>query len=228
MTELRVLITGGGRGIGRATALRFAREGAKVVVAARTSSELDAAVADIEAAGGQGLAAQMNVAEHGSVEAAVFRALTFTGGGLDVLVHSAGVMAAQPFGKTDVATWNRHVGVNLSGPFFVTLETLSGLEESERAHVFHVCAPAGREARPGMAAYCATQHGLRGLSEALRLDLGPAIKVTTVYPRPTNTTLHGRAVGAAERAAMDPPEAVAETIWKAFQAGRTGDVDVSG
>jgi len=227
MSQLRVLITGGGRGIGRATALRFAREGAMVVVAARTSSELDAVVAEIDAAGGHGLAAQMNVADHGSVEAAVYRALNFTGGALDVLVNCAGTLAPLAFGKTDVATWNRHIGVNLSGPFFVTLESVQGLEESDRAHVFNVCAPAGREARSGMAAYCATQHGLRGLSEALRLDLGPSIKVTTVFPRPTNTALHGKNP-AADRASMDPPELVAEAIWRAFQDGSTGDLDVSG
>ena len=69
MAPTRIFITGGGRGIGRAIALRFAREGAHVAVAARTSEELDAVVAEIEAAGGQGIACQMNLRDHGSIEA---------------------------------------------------------------------------------------------------------------------------------------------------------------
>ena len=84
MTQPRVLITGGSRGIGRAIALRFAREGARVAIAARGSGELDAVVAEIDAAGGKGRAQQANVADHGSVEAAVYRAVEFLGGALDV------------------------------------------------------------------------------------------------------------------------------------------------
>jgi NAD(P)-dependent dehydrogenase (short-subunit alcohol dehydrogenase family) len=215
MSQLRVLITGGGRGAGRATALRFAKTGAKVVVAARTSSQLDAVVAEIAAAGGEGLAAQMNVADHGSVEAAVFRAVTFTGGGLDVLVNCARVLQPKPIGDTDVTSWRLQLEVNLYGPFLVTLETLDALRESERGHVFNVCAPAAREAGPSLLAYSASQHGLRGFSSALGQDFAPeGIRVTTVFQR---------AQGGGPAA-----EAAAEAIFKAYEAGTTGEVDVSG
>src|SRR4029077_9063146 len=123
----------------------FAREGARVAVAARTSSELDKVVAEINQAGGLGRAQQVNVADHGSVEAAVYRAVEFTGGALDVLVNNAGVFDIKPFAQLDLATWTRHVEVNLSGPFYVTSEALDALLESDRPHVFNVSSLAGRK-----------------------------------------------------------------------------------
>ena len=107
MEAPKVLVTGGGRGIGRAIALRFAREGAWVAVASRTSAEVDAVAAEIEAAGGRGLAAQMNVRDFGSVEAAVYRAIEWAGGTLDVLVNNAGIFSVTPFDKLKLDDFHR-------------------------------------------------------------------------------------------------------------------------
>jgi NAD(P)-dependent dehydrogenase (short-subunit alcohol dehydrogenase family) len=104
-SPLRVFITGGTRGIGRAIALRFAREGAKVCVAARTSPDLDRVVGEIDAAGGQGEACQANMRDHGSVEAAVFRAVDFCDGALDIVVNNAGTFDYGAFEATDMASW---------------------------------------------------------------------------------------------------------------------------
>jgi NADP-dependent 3-hydroxy acid dehydrogenase YdfG len=226
MTELRVLVTGGGRGIGRAIALRFAREGARVAVAARTSSELDKVVAEIDRAGGKGRAQQVNVADHGSVEAAVYRAVEFTGGALDVLVNNAGVFDIKPFDKLDLATWKRHIEVNLNGPFFVTSEALDALLESERAHVFNVSSVAGKRAFPAEVAYCTTKYGLRGFSDALREDLrSKKIRVSTVYPGATDTTIFKNVPGNWDRSQMNKPEDVAEVIWKAYNAPDGTNID---
>ncbi len=101
---LRVFITGGTRGIGRAIALRFAREGAQVCVAARTSPDLDRVVQEIKAAGGDGEACQANMRDHGSVEAAVFRAVDFCGGALDIVINNAGTFDHAAIGSTDMET----------------------------------------------------------------------------------------------------------------------------
>lgn len=226
MSQPRVLVTGAGRGIGRAIALRFARAGAKVAVASRTSSELDALVAEIEKAGGSARAQQMNVADHGSVEAAVWRAVEFTGGALDVLVNNAGVFDIKPFDKMDLATWRRHIEVNLNGPFFVTHEALDALLESGRAHIFNIASAAARKAYPGNTAYCASKFGLRGFSDALRLDLAPkGVRVSTVYPNQTDTTIFDKVAGTWDRSRMNRPEDVAEVVYQAWASPAGTNVD---
>ena len=226
MSSLRVLVTGGSRGIGRAIALRFAREGARVVVAARSSDQLDQVVQEIERAGGKGLAGQLNVIEFGAVEAAMFRALQFTDGALDVLVNCAGVFDVKPFQRMDIATWERNITVNLNGPFHVTLEALQALEQGTRPHVFMINSVAGRQAFPGNTAYCASKFGLKGFADALRLDLAEqGIRVSSVYPGQTDTTIFDRAPGDGDRSKMNRPEAVAEGVWRAYNGGPEADVD---
>lgn len=222
----RILVTGGGRGIGRAIALRFAAPGAAVVVAARTAAEIEAVAEEARARGASALATPMDVADLASVEAALALALEHTGGALDVLVNNAGVFDVRPFRELSPATWYRHVAVNLNGPFHVTWLALKGLERSERAHVFNVSSVAGRRPFPGNTAYCATKYGLRGFGDALRLDLAPAgIRVSTVYPGATDTRIFDGVPGTWDRAAMNRPEEVAEVVWKAWTAPRTAAVD---
>jgi 3-oxoacyl-[acyl-carrier protein] reductase len=225
MSKLRVLVTGGGRGIGRAIALRFAREGAKVAVAARSSDELDKVAAEIQAAGGQGRAQQMNVADHGSVEAAVYRAVEFLEGSIDVLVNNAGVFEIKPFEKLDVASWKRHMEVNVYGAFFVTSEALDALCESPRAHIFNIASTAAKQGFPGNVAYCASKYALRGFGDALRVDLAARkIRVSTVYPGQTDTPIWDKVPGSWDRSKMKKPEDVAEVIWKAYHAPEGADV----
>ncbi|MBL8803586.1 MAG: SDR family oxidoreductase [Planctomycetes bacterium] len=226
MTAPKVLVTGGGRGIGRAIALRFAREGARVVVAARTSTELDNVVAEVERAGGAAIAAQMDVRDFGSVEAAVWRAVQFLGDSIDVLVNNAGVFDVQPIDKLDLAKWRWMQEVNVDGPLYVIKESLDALLESERAHVFNIASAAAKRGFPGNIAYCASKYALRGLSDALREDLRPkGVRVSTVYPGATDTTIFDRVPGAWDRTKMNRPEDVAEVIWRAWNAPASENVD---
>jgi NADP-dependent 3-hydroxy acid dehydrogenase YdfG len=231
MSAPSVLVTGGSRGIGRAIALRFAREGSKVVVASRNSVQLDAVAAEIAKAGGQGLAAQMNVRDQGSVEAAVWRAVEFCGGTLDVLVNNAGVFDVVPFEKLDAATWRKNVEVHLDGAFYVTKECLDALLESGRGHVIQIASIAARQGFAGNVAYCATKYGLRGFSDALRADLAPkGVRVSTIYPGPTDTAIFEGVPGKWDRASMARPEDVAEIVWQAWSAppgADVSDLDVS-
>ena len=218
MAPLRVLVTGGGRGIGRAIALRFAREQARVVIAARTSSELDQVVTEIEALGGKGLATQMNMRDHGSIEAAVYRAVDFCSGTLDILVNNAGVFEVKPIADTDLAMWQRILDVNLTGPYLTTIEALPALRESERGHIFQIASLAARRGFAGSTAYCASKYGLRGFSDALREDLrADKIRISTVYPGPTTTTIFDDLPGEWDKSSMGRPEDVAEVVWQGYQ-----------
>jgi NADP-dependent 3-hydroxy acid dehydrogenase YdfG len=226
MTAPRVLITGGGRGIGRATALRFAREGAYVTVAARTSSQLDAVAQEIDAAGGRGLAANMNVADHGSVESAVWRAVQFMDGGVDVLINNAGVFDLKPITEMRPQDWTFQMEVNLNGPFLVVLESIDHLLDSDRGHIFNVASQAARQGYPGSTAYCASKYGLRGFSDALREDLrDKKVRVSTVYPPQVDTGIWDGIEGDFDRSKMLSPDEVAEAIWQAYNAPDGTDVD---
>lgn len=225
MSQLRVLITGGSRGIGRSIALRFAREGAKVVVAARNSDQLDRVVEEINAAGGQGHAAQMNVEDHGSVEAAVWRATEFTGGPLDVIVNNAGVFEQATLEDTTLESWDRMLGVNLTGPFWVMSEAIHALEEGDKKHVFNISSVAGKQGFPLGTAYCASKYGLRGFSDALREELTErGIRVTTIYPGTTDTTIFDGVPGDWDRSTMNSPDDVAEVVWNTYCAPEGADV----
>jgi 3-oxoacyl-[acyl-carrier protein] reductase len=217
MTQLRVFITGGSRGIGRAIALRFAREGAKVAIAARNSEQLDAVVAEIEAAGGEGHAVQMDIADHNSAEAAIFRANDFFGGTMDLLVNNAGIFSVQPFEDLTLEIWQRFLDINLTGQYVVTLEALGALQESERAHIVNICSTAGKQGFAGSVGYCASKYGLRGFSDGLREDLrDKGIRVSTVYPGPTDTSMLEGVPGDWDKSTMNQPEDVAEVVWQAY------------
>src|SRR5688572_10896823 len=220
-----VLVTGGGRGIGRAIALRFAREGARVAVAARTRAEIERVAREVERVGGAGLAVEMDVTDLDSVERGVAQTLEASGNVLDVLVNNAGVFAIHPFPELSPATWYRILATNLTGPFHATLLALRGLERSRRGHVFNISSIAGKQAFPGNAAYCASKHGLKGFGDALRLDLASrGIRVTTVYPSATDTSIFEGVPGEWDRSKMHRPEDVAELVWRAYVAPEGADV----
>lgn len=230
MSTPYVLITGATRGIGRATALRFAAEGANVAVAARDATRVDEVVSEVRAAGGEGLAVQLNVRDHGSVESAVYRAIEWGGGRLDCLINNAGVLAVKPIWEMTREDWARQIEVNLTGPFWVTLEALEGLEESDRGHVINIASTAARQGFAGSTAYCASKYGLRGFSDALRLDLAEkGIRVSTIYPGATDTRLLDALGPDYDRSQAKPPESVAEVVWQTWSAppgADVGDVDV--
>jgi len=225
----RVFVTGGGRGIGRAIALRFAREGSKVVVAARSSDQLEKVVDEINAAGGQGLAANMNVADHGSVESAVWRAIEFMDNGIDVLINNAGVFNVKPIGAMRPADWDFIHDVNLKGPFLVCLEALDYMGEGEKNHIFNISSTAGKQGFAGSTAYCASKYGLRGFSDALRLEVADDdIRVTTVYPPAVDTTIFDGVDVDIPKEEMLSPERVADVVYDAWvDPNSPDDLDVT-
>ncbi len=226
MTAPYVLVTGATRGIGRAIAHRFAAEGAHVSVASRDATAVDQVVSEIEAKGGKALPVQLNVRDHGSVESAIWRAIEWGDGRLDVLVNNAGVFDVCEFAKIDRAEWARHIETNLTGAFYVTQECLGGLEAAERGTIINIASVAARQGFAGNVHYCASKYGLKGFGDALRVELADkGIRVSTVYPGATDTTIFDNVAGEWDRARMHRPEDVADVVWRVWAAAPGENVD---
>jgi NAD(P)-dependent dehydrogenase (short-subunit alcohol dehydrogenase family) len=160
------LVTGGGRGIGREIALAFAREGARVAVAARTASEIEAVAREC---GHGALALVLDVTDEAACADVVARA-ELELGGLDVLVNNAGAAASQKFTDLDTGTWRRILAVDLDGPFFLTRAAVPGMLARGSGAVIAVASIASKVGAPYVAAYTAAKHGLLGLTRALAAE----------------------------------------------------------
>ena len=148
------IVTGAGRGFGREIAKRLAREGAAVTLVARNRGELEAAVAEIEAAGGKGYAATADVTDRAGVEAAVAAAEAHFGP-TSLLVNNAGV--DRPFGPIGLvdpdAWWGAHA-IHVRGPLLFMGAVLPGMRERRRGHIVNIASLGGKEVTPNMSAYC--------------------------------------------------------------------------
>jgi NAD(P)-dependent dehydrogenase (short-subunit alcohol dehydrogenase family) len=206
------LVTGAGRGIGRAVARALAAEGARVTAVARTASELQALVREIEAAGGQAVFHAGDLRQRGVCEAAVDRAVK-AHGGLQILVNNAGVGGHAPVAETSDDSWDEILGTNLTAVFRMTRAALPHLTRGG-GQVFMVSSLAGSNAIAGMAAYCASKAALDHFARCLMLEVRHAgVKVTTLAPGSVDTGFGGRAEGGRERSSwMLRPEDVAGAV----------------
>jgi ketoreductase len=192
-----ILITGGGRGIGRAIALAFAEPGATIVIAARTSAQLESTAAEIRARGAQAVALILDVTDAASIQAA-FARLTESGNRVDVLVNNAGVGGGQPVAGSDEEAWRRIIDTNVTGTYLVSRSALPLIPDGGR--VINLSSVLGRFGVPGYTAYCASKHAVIGFTRALALELTPrAITVNAVCPGwvETDMAVQGMSLGAA-------------------------------
>ena len=176
------LITGGGRGIGRAIALAFAREGAQVALAARTTAQVEAVAAEARALGRKAVAVSCDVADRAQVDAAV-RATAEALGPIQVLVNNAGIAASAKATETDDALWEQHLRVNLTGAFYATRAVLPAMVAAGWGRIVNIASTAARQGFPYVAAYVASKHGLLGLTRALAVEVvGAGITVNAICP----------------------------------------------
>ncbi|MBN1917368.1 MAG: SDR family oxidoreductase [Verrucomicrobia bacterium] len=185
MTDLTgrvVFITGGGKGIGRALALAFARAGADVAICGRDTGALKETARETEATGRRALAVRADVADEAQVNAAVAQVLDAFGS-IDVLINNAGEFLLKEFVELTAEEWDRVLGTNLRGMFLVCKTVVAHMIERGSGHIFNVSSLGGRRPLKRATAYCASKYGVVGFSKALARELKPhGIKLQIVYP----------------------------------------------
>ena len=186
LTGKVVAVTGGGRGIGRAIAQALAREGARVAV-----GDLDGEAAEQTAAtlGQSGLGIGVDVTDHAGLIAFLDQVEQLLGP-LDVLVNNAGIMAVTPLVEESAESIARQLDINLRAVIHGTQEAMRRMVPRGTGHIVNMASIAGRSGFPHLATYCATKHGVVGLSEAARVELrNTGVEVSVVMPSIVRTEL---------------------------------------
>ena len=187
------LITGGGRGLGKAMARAFAEAGADVMISSRTEEELRSAAAEIS----EGLDVRVewmavDMVEREQVDGLAAETLSRLGR-VDILVNNAGSNIPQPIDEVSDEAWDRIVELNLSSCLRLTRALVPQMKERKWGRVIHISSVLGLGGKEGRSAYCSTKSALVGLARASALDLGPHnITVNCIAPGPFLTDLPGK------------------------------------
>ncbi len=202
-----IVLMGASSGIGREAALRFAGQGAKVVVSARTAEDLDSLVAAIRERGGVATAVPADTTDYAAVQA-VAAAAVAEHGRLDTWMQVAGVGLWATFEQTTVEEFRRVIDVDLMGQVHGAKAALPHLRREGRGALVHVSSIEARRAVPLHSAYAAAKHGVDGFLEALRVELrheGLPIAVTQIMPGTIDTPIFDKARTKVGRKPMGPP-----------------------
>jgi len=221
MTDLRakiVLITGAGSGVGRATAVALAREGATTVLVGRRREPLDGTARLVAAAGGRSLTAPADITDEASVRGMVEGVRQTFGNEIDILVAAAGVGLYGPVADYSLADWHATLATNLTGVFLCCREVLPGMRANGAGAIVAIGSGAGKQGYANLAAYSASKFGLIGLMQSLAAEVGDqGIKVGTILPGSIATEFAGKLMAdveagrAAGRSYLEP-EDVAEAV----------------
>lgn len=178
----KAIITGGSRGLGKATALAFAKEGIDVAITGRDKARLEETVNELKALGVNATYAIFDVGNQNEVKTSV-KQLVQDLGGVDILVNNAGIAAFGNFLEMDAEQWTAIMQTNVMGMYFVTREVLPFLIEKNQGDIINVSSTAGLSGNAGTSAYSASKFAVIGLSEALMKEVRKDnIRVCTLTP----------------------------------------------
>jgi NAD(P)-dependent dehydrogenase (short-subunit alcohol dehydrogenase family) len=192
------VVTGGGSGMGRAIALAYCREGAKVAVADINAEAAGETVERLRGAGGEGFAVQVDVTRKPQT-LAMAQAVLRRYGRIDILVNNAGARCLKGFLEHTEDDWRRMIDVNLTGHFFCAQAVVPSMLAGGKGKVINVASIAAHTGRPDRIAYCAAKAGVMGLTRAMAMDLrGKNICVTAISPGSIATPMNEAAATSAE------------------------------
>ena len=228
-TDRVAFITGAASGIGRAAAIAFAAEGARVAIVDRSADALRTVEALVKKAGGEVLAVACDVSSPDQVEGAI-KQIVDRFGRLDIAFNNAGVEnKAAPVHEIDLAEWDRIIGINLRGTFLCMKHELAQMVKQGGGVVVNTSSGAGIRGVAGGAAYAASKHGIIGLTRSAALDYAKQnIRVNAVLPGNIETPMMDRFTGGDMQKAIDlepvgrlgKPEEIAEAVlWMASDLG---------
>ena len=227
-------ITGASQGIGKATALLFAKNGYDLIITARTKDKLEATAEEIRALNRQVVAVSADTSDRSAMEALINLGIERFGQ-IDVLINNAGVCMSAPMSETTIEDWEKIINVNLWGYIYTINALLPHFIERQQGNIINVGSFGGKVPLPKMTAYCTSKFAITGLSETLRLELEPqGIHVSAIHPSVTNSDFMERAVfkdsdsqeESNRRESMkkmltsplaSQPEDVAKAIWNAVK-----------
>lgn len=229
-----VLITGGSRGIGLATAMKLAAAGDRIVLAARSEADLDRAVEEVRAAGGQAWSWAGDVTQPDACETMARYAIDVAGT-IDVCVLGAGIGHWGPVESMTDEQWRSTMAVNVDAAFYTTRAVLPAMLKSGRGHLCYVSSVLGRRGVPNMAAYAASKAAVSAFAESVAAEVKPrGIKVTVVAPGTTATgmrdhqTQRPQTPDITEEERQLAPEDVADAIaWAIGASDRAYPVSVT-
>ena len=229
--EKIVVITGGGSGIGRATAQLLASRGAKVVLGGRREAQLLAVAEEIKRAGGEAVYRPTDVTQCSDLEALTALACERYGR-LDVLINNAGIGPISRFDALRVDDWDMMIDVNIKGVLYGIAAALPIFQRQGSGHIVNVISTAGLKILPTMGVYAATKNAVRTITEALRQEAGPDLRVTEVSPGMVATGFVDSMTDETAKATVQkrmgaiaiPPEAIARGI--AFAIEQPPEIDV--
>lgn len=197
------LITGASSGIGEATAVALAEQGAAVAIAARRLDRLEALKGKLEADGATVLTLELDVTDEAACSAAVDRTVAELGG-LDIVVNNAGVMLLGPIEGADTQDWRRMINTNVYGLMYLTHAAVPHLLTRGGGDIVQVSSVAGRVARAGSGVYNATKFAVNAFSESLRQELTTrGVRVTMVEPGAVATELQSHITHADTKAGIE-------------------------
>jgi NADP-dependent 3-hydroxy acid dehydrogenase YdfG len=226
-----IAITGASSGIGRATALRLATHGARLVLGARRTEQLEALQREIEAAGGSAVFCRTDVRDRASMQALVDLACSEFGR-LDVLVSNAGIGPISKLDELQVDDWDAMIDINFRGVLYGIAAALPVFRRQKAGQFVTIISTAGLRIVPGQAVYAATKNAVRTLLEGLRQEAGPNLRVTGISPGYVRSefgnsipdpALRDQVARGMETVALDP-DTIAGAVE--FAIAQPADVDV--